>query len=47
LASSFLLASLIVIREPALVKILIPLNGAAGWVSLQRPNKHCNTCTTA
>jgi hypothetical protein len=47
LAGSFLLASLIVIHNPAMVKMLIPLNGAAGWVSLQRPNKHRNTCTTA
>jgi hypothetical protein len=47
LAASFLLASLIVIHNPAMVKVLIPLNGAAGWVSLQRPNKRRNTCTTA
>ena len=46
LAASFLLASLIVIHNPAMVKMLIPLNGAAGWVSLQRPNKHRNSCTT-
>ncbi len=45
-AASFLLASLIVIHNPAMVKMLIPLNGAAGWVSLQRPNKHRNSCTT-
>lgn len=47
LAGSFLMASLIVIRDPAMVKILIPINGAAGWVALQRPNKQRNTCTTA
>jgi len=47
LAGSFILASLIVIRDPSLVRILIPLNGAAGWVSLHRPNKYRNTCRTA
>jgi hypothetical protein len=47
LACAFLLASLIVIHNPAMVKMLIPLNGAAGWVALQRPNKHRNTCTAA
>jgi uncharacterized protein YqgC (DUF456 family) len=47
LAGSFFLASLIVIRDPTLVKILIPINGAAAWVSLQRPNKQRRTCTTA
>jgi hypothetical protein len=47
LAGSFLVASLIVIHNPAMVKMLIPLNGAAGWVALQRPKKHRNSCTTA
>ena len=47
LAGSFLVASLIVIHNPAMVKMLIPINGAAGWVALQRPNKRRNPCTTA
>jgi hypothetical protein len=47
-AGSFLLAGLIVaFRDPSLVRTLIPVIGATGWVSLLRPNRQRKTCRTA
>jgi hypothetical protein len=46
-AGSILLASMIVtLRDPGLVKTLIPIIGATGWVSLLQPNKQRKTCRT-
>ncbi len=46
LASSFLLAGLIVtLRDPSLVKTLIPILGAGAWVTLLlRPEGRCRAC---
>jgi hypothetical protein len=46
-AGSILLASMIVtLHDPGLVKTLIPVIGATGWVTLLQPNKQRKTCRT-
>jgi hypothetical protein len=44
-AVALLAASLIVMsRDPALVKTLVPIIGAAGWVPLLRPRHQHSSC---
>ncbi len=43
--AAFLVASLIVMsRDPNIVKTLIPIMGAAGWVALLRPQRPRTPC---
>jgi hypothetical protein len=46
-AGSILLASIIVaLRDPGLVKTLIPVIGVTSWITLLQPNKQRKTCRT-
>jgi uncharacterized protein YqgC (DUF456 family) len=46
-AGSILLASIIVaLRDPGLVRTLIPVIGVTSWVTLMQPNKQRKTCRT-
>jgi hypothetical protein len=46
-ASSILLASTIVtLRDPALVKTILPVIGVTSWITLLQPNKQRKTCRT-
>jgi hypothetical protein len=46
-AGSILLASIIVaLRDPGLVKTLIPVIGVTSWVTLLQPSKQRKTCRT-
>ena len=44
LGGAFVLAGLIVVRDPTLVKTLIPIVGVAAWVVLLRPANRPNAC---
>jgi hypothetical protein len=45
---AFLLACVsVTISDPAIVKTLIPILGAASWVTLPRPKNQRKTCTIA
>jgi hypothetical protein len=45
---AFLLACVsVTLSDPGMVKTLIPILGAASWVTFPRPNKQRKTCTIA